>query len=1451
VVRVTADNLRSVTEYIFHAVLPLLQHFYGTHFVFEKAPPLHTTIANDTVDALCQVFSTSITAKDKLLQAATCLEVLLSQGITGNEVFLMTDAILDKVRAETRKQARRQPRHTLSPALQSEIELSLSAVPPRFWRLDDVYANIVRLMQENRSRPGDFEEIAVAIIRNPDYCKLSLQLAALRVLRYFVRSLPARQRTDMQNLLHDLDAVPAAVALLGSEDDEVVTEALELLVALLENNRAVCRALMESYLNDMRDESFFPDVRTLIQKALTTLNRRKQWRVRRDDLLGNAAAVDGEIVVATEHSQAAFDDLYHGDDDVGAGTNRAVAFGPLDMLDGSSSKRRMVQRQKTRVHNLTRLLSSGSLAAGGVGGAGVGDGVGSLGFAVGPSGGLREALGPQPKDSPFILMTFRVMELLCEGHLPRVQRYMREQPDNFRSYDLIKQCVQYFQAFESEVGADNIELAIQLATTLKEFVPGCPENQRYMVSYKVLRPLNSLLGRDLEAEGVDPDRALHLKAVLVKLLYSLVEGNTESQVATEVIESLDFEPLQELARWLKPGPGEPLPSEQQKALGEAAFKTIRMLGEANTSRNSPQKQADLADTLARCNDLYKDVLGRVEIVKEDRKIEYVYFAVKESCTTRTIKELEDAMRSRLTVNSINLQSSTAKIDFFCHWAEDLLIEFEHLVAIRRRLLYRYRSVWNWGAFLLAIVINLLVIILGDGGRNSFKYNTFWLVESLAIVHAFLSFLVMISFFHNTGRITHHRSWKKRLRNANDSQCSILATFDERRDAVMRTLRQPDEHGEPRRRALPWYLFYSTMHFVLDLRSLWYVAYFVLSVLGAAVSPYFFCFHLLDMLYRSQGLRDVLKALTLSWKVLLLLGAFTVVIIWGMAIYAMLFIPDKYQQSYGLYCNNPLQCMVSSLSCGISNQGQMFEFVGPAIWEDGGETALLVIFNVFSFVLVGIILFNIIFAVIVDKFGQLRDKRTEITLDRANRCFVCSIEREVFQQQYSEKGKRTGVGNQGYLNHVNYDHRPWDYLFLFVYLKEKHSERQELTTNERYVFDRINHSQWLRFFPIGVAKVLEGQEKSDAQRFTQVDDKVSQLEKVILNLNKLVLRMSSKLDASLTHIGDLESSLASTRSSPPAPPHPQQQHPRSPSPSSDSRDRPAAAASSPHRPRSPPVSSSSSPSSSQWPLASGSSTALAPETDPPSVSPPASAEFDVDLTDMRSVADLYGGGGSIAAARSASSSGSDLTFSSSSSASSSASDSPAASPRAADSQRSATAAPISTSTIHPPADERSSSKEYLLDSTDSDTDTEGQVSAAVDLLAMPAGDSTAELLGHYNDANAVELLDHTSTQVDQDAEESSASSLNFSGSSDEDDDDGSTTRRSLSQLQEHTHALDTHEHQQSMAASLRPPPARPSDAQPTSKPGTSPPSHEDSSISFGGSSADESSDVLHFSGSDSE
>jgi hypothetical protein len=63
----------------------------------------------------------------------------------------------------------------------------------------------------------------------------------------------------------------------------------------------------------------------------------------------------------------------------------------------------------------------------------------------------------------------------------------------------------------------------------------------------------------------------------------------------------------------------------------------------------------------------------------------------------------------------------------------------------------------------------------------------------------------------------------------------------------------------------------------------------------------------------------------------------------------------------------------------------------------------------------------------------------------------------------------------FLDHISFDHRPWDYIFFFEYLKQK---LDPMTSNEEHVFRNIKESRWLSFFPVGRAKVLEKQQSSN-------------------------------------------------------------------------------------------------------------------------------------------------------------------------------------------------------------------------------------------------------------------------------------------------------------------------------------------------------------------------------------
>lgn len=64
----------------------------------------------------------------------------------------------------------------------------------------------------------------------------------------------------------------------------------------------------------------------------------------------------------------------------------------------------------------------------------------------------------------------RTLQLMCEGHNEVLQNYLRTQPDNIRSLDLVAETVKFCDVITEEVDESNVELVVQTFETLVECV---------------------------------------------------------------------------------------------------------------------------------------------------------------------------------------------------------------------------------------------------------------------------------------------------------------------------------------------------------------------------------------------------------------------------------------------------------------------------------------------------------------------------------------------------------------------------------------------------------------------------------------------------------------------------------------------------------------------------------------------------------------------------------------------------------------------------------------------------------------------------------------------------------------------------------------------------------------------------------------------------------------------
>lgn len=93
------------------------------------------------------------------------------------------------------------------------------------------------------------------------------------------------------------------------------------------------------------------------------------------------------------------------------------------------------------------------------------------------------------------------------------------------------------------------------------------------------------------------------------------------------------------------------------------------------------------------------------------------------------------------------------------------------------------------------------------------------------------------------------------------------------------------------------------------------------------------------------------------------------------------------------------------------------------------------YDVCFFVVIIVLLLNIIFGIIIDTFGQLREESSEKQELMASFCFICGISKDVFDSRASN-GAMGGVGGLNFGGHIEKEHNMWDYMLFLLYLQEK-------------------------------------------------------------------------------------------------------------------------------------------------------------------------------------------------------------------------------------------------------------------------------------------------------------------------------------------------------------------------------------------------------------------------------
>jgi len=424
-------------------------------------------------------------------------------------------------------------------------------------------------------------------------------------------------------------------------------------------------------------------------------------------------------------------------------------------------------------------------------------------------------------------------------------------------------------------------------------------------------------------------------------------------------------------------------------------------------------------------------IGRIEVLDGEETLQRIFFVIPEVCTLLPKQKKLDLMLE------VKRDSSAEKLNDLISRVPDLEHEINHQANIYRSnfaYIATMYPAWTNALFFLVFTINLLIISYYEvdpiTGDISIAFPLARISLSfLSLVHLLFSTVLLISYIWCSADMIIYYQRKK--------SGSVLLK-NNRKKAI--------SEG---------YFSVETMKKLFFLFSdgwvLYHIVYLMVSFAGNFY-PQFFVFHLLDICLRSVTVRNVLKSVTLNGHSILLTALLVMIVIYVYAVIGFFVFRDAYKV-VGLSCETLYECLLTTIHFGIRSGGGIGDVLLKPDFHSS-EYLGRMIYDVSFFAVIIVILLNIVFGIILDTFGELREKRNAIEEDIRTRCFICNVE--------SDELQRFGVS---FSSHIKHEHNMWNYVYYFIYLDNK--ERDDYTSIENFISAKREGGS-IDYFPVNKA-----------------------------------------------------------------------------------------------------------------------------------------------------------------------------------------------------------------------------------------------------------------------------------------------------------------------------------------------------------------------------------------------
>ncbi|BFZ12930.1 hypothetical protein BsWGS_15969 [Bradybaena similaris] len=727
--------------------------------------------------------------------------------------------------------------------------------------------------------------------------------------------------------------------------------------------------------------------------------------------------------------------------------------------------------------------------------------------------GVKDML--EYKDEGYIELVLKLLARVCDGQHCGLQNYLREQPDNVKSFNIVGETAQFLNVVYTTINSTTIDLVIQLFSTLNEFCSGNQENRTVVYDMKVIDYINFIL-RAGEIGDLGIEKVVELQQTIGSLVISLIEENgpQASQVAKEVKDALDKEAvyrcMTSFYEWHQSDKRDSAQSlgltgsYLQSAKSIAAFGGSLIQGVVKGKKKSKLRESiiEVGFTfyliLARMIDVDPHLIESLKLTPENIKA-FEYYR-KNSLSIEIVKDeilqkvnfrvknksvLREEVKEKLKWN-VDRTSPSNKIRDLMDWTRDVMRDISYQRMILDHPISKFFTkgwlLWNYGTIVLSLAINIIMLItwnakavLEDCKKAEDNNGTFVCPELydpipvvkkfppeeykitmwvLSGVHNAFSLFVLISYF---------LSYHPRLPRASEMKNWFLKLCgSSKSDNDQEEVKEEEPLSKLNTRFFSFTTFY-------------YLIFLGMSIAGTLFHSYFFAFHLLNIVNNNQLLGGVIKAVTQNGMSLLWVAVLGFVVIYIYALIGFALLRASFEVTDNLYCATLWQCTVTVIRYGLI--GDMFQEIKDNPTDDSFSSFWpIVIYHVSFFIFITTIGLNIIFGIIVDTFSELRDLKWRAESDMKDTCFICSRNSYDFEHH-----------GRGFDHHVKQEHNMWAYVYFILHLDD--IKASDYTALELYVAKLMEKENY-EFIPLNRALCLSSVDIDSTE--SKIDELLTQV-----------------------------------------------------------------------------------------------------------------------------------------------------------------------------------------------------------------------------------------------------------------------------------------------------------------------------------------------------------------------